>query len=62
MITVGLGHLSEVTVPSNYDGLEEDMLLCNNKIDKTKNYDAHYYKPSHLGVECLDGYILDSVL
>ncbi|MBK9994934.1 MAG: hypothetical protein IPP01_13335, partial [Saprospiraceae bacterium] len=62
VITVGLGKLLDVTVPLNYDGLEADMLLCNNKIDRVKNFNAHYYQPSHLGVECLDGYILDSVL
>ncbi len=58
IITVGIGTLETVTVPSNYDGLEEDMLACDKKIDKSKNINPHMINEP----ECLDGYLLDSAI
>jgi hypothetical protein len=58
IITVGVAALDVVTVPSNYDGLEENMLACDQKIDRAKNINPHLINEP----ECLDGYLLDSAI
>ncbi|MCC6842915.1 MAG: HYR domain-containing protein, partial [Saprospiraceae bacterium] len=55
-ITIGLGDLFEVTVPPNYDNLDQPMLACDAKIDRNKNVTPHMADFP----ECVDGYILDS--
>jgi hypothetical protein len=55
-ITIGLGDLFEVTVPPNYDNLDQPMLACDEKIDRNKNVTPHMADFP----ECVDGYILDS--
>ncbi|MBK7695298.1 MAG: T9SS type A sorting domain-containing protein [Saprospiraceae bacterium] len=55
-ITIGLGDLFDVTVPPNYDNLDQPMLACDEKIDRNKNVTPHMADFP----ECVDGYILDS--
>ncbi|MBK6352820.1 MAG: HYR domain-containing protein [Saprospiraceae bacterium] len=55
-ITVKIGDLFEVTVPSNYDNLDQPALECDEKIDRNKNVTPHMADFP----ECVDGYILDS--
>jgi hypothetical protein len=55
-IEIGLGDLYEVTVPANYDGLDQPMLACDEKIDRNKNVVPHMSDFP----ECVDGYLLDS--
>ncbi|MBK9639877.1 MAG: hypothetical protein IPO72_00940 [Saprospiraceae bacterium] len=55
-ITLGLGDLFEVTVPPNYDNIDQPMLACDAKIDRNKNVTPHMADFP----ECVDGYILDS--
>ncbi|MBK7244875.1 MAG: HYR domain-containing protein [Saprospiraceae bacterium] len=55
-ITVSLGTLATVSVPRNYDNIEEPALNCNEKIDPNKNVGPHMSDFP----ECVDGYLLDS--
>ena len=55
-ITVALGDLNIVSVPLNFDNIEEPMLLCDEKIDRNKNVGPHMADFP----ECVDGYLLDS--
>ncbi|MBK8641095.1 MAG: M36 family metallopeptidase [Saprospiraceae bacterium] len=55
-IRIRLGDLFEVTVPSNYDNLDQPALECDEKIDRNKNVTPHMADFP----ECVDGYILDS--
>jgi len=55
-IEESLGDLFEVTVPPNYDGLDQPMLACDEKIDRNKNVVPHMSDFP----ECVDGYLLDS--
>jgi len=55
-ITVKIGDLFEVTVPANYDNLDQAALECDEKIDRNKNVTPHMSDFP----ECVDGYILDS--
>jgi hypothetical protein len=56
-ITVALGTLTDVIVPLNYDGLDQPMLNCNEKINPSKDVTPHYMAFPY----CVDGYLLDSV-
>ncbi|MBK8737987.1 MAG: hypothetical protein IPL98_19545 [Saprospiraceae bacterium] len=42
IITVGVAALDVVTVPSNYDGLEENMLACDQKDRQSKEYHSTF--------------------
>ncbi|MBK9272402.1 MAG: hypothetical protein IPM48_12485 [Saprospiraceae bacterium] len=55
-ITVALGDLASVTVPPNYDNIDQPILNCDEKIDRNKNIVPHMLD----NPVCLDGYILDS--
>ncbi len=55
-IMVSLGTLATVSVPRNYDNIEEPALNCNEKIDPNKNVGPHMSDFP----ECVDGYLLDS--
>jgi len=55
-IQIALGDIYDVTVPANYDGLDQPMLACDEKIDRNKNVVPHMSDFP----ECVDGYILDS--
>lgn len=59
-ITVITGPLSEIAVPSHYDGLpgHKPVLLCNQKYDPNFNLTAHILPSPN----CVDGYLLDSAL
>ena len=56
VITVALATLATVDVPLNFDDLEEPALGCDEKINTTKDYSAHYLPYPY----CVDGYLLDS--
>lgn len=55
-ITVSLATIASVNVPLNYDDSDAEALACNGKIDRTKDYSAHYLASPY----CVDGYLLDS--
>ncbi len=55
-ITVGIGDVFDITVPGNWDNIQNPMLACDQKIDRNKNVTPHMSDFP----ECVDGYILDS--
>ncbi len=55
-ITIALATLATVDVPLNYDDIEEPALGCDEKINTTKDYSAHFLAYPY----CVDGYLLDS--
>ncbi|MBK9272403.1 MAG: T9SS type A sorting domain-containing protein [Saprospiraceae bacterium] len=55
-IEESLGDLASVTVPPNYDNIDQPILNCDEKIDRNKNIVPHMLD----NPVCLDGYILDS--
>ncbi|MEP7196438.1 MAG: HYR domain-containing protein [Saprospiraceae bacterium] len=57
LITVGIGDIFDVTVPPNWDNIQNPMLACNQKIDRNKDVSPHMADYP----ECVDGYLLDSV-
>jgi len=57
IITIARTPIASILVPPNFDGIEDDMLLCSNKKDTTKNLRPHYLFEPY----CVDGYLLDSV-
>ncbi|MBK7232782.1 MAG: hypothetical protein IPH93_11110 [Saprospiraceae bacterium] len=55
-IEESLGDLFSVTVPPNFDNLDQPILNCDEKIDRNKNIVPHMSD----NPECVDGYLLDS--
>lgn len=56
VIRVALATLNSVSVPADYDDLDEPALSCDGKINTTKDYTPHYLAYPY----CVDGYLLDS--